>query len=159
MDTKSAAALLHCYPGPVLSSPNQLTRLNTVSTMSRLETSPTSTRPASTANFILMPLMGTAGLSAMELGLPSASSPGGAAPGGSSLAIAKEGRTGQVALTGKAPVHLHDGDGAAGVGGEREIAGVGGGSISYSRLTMQMFPSPSKAGLTKVAASPREVEQ
>ncbi len=74
--------------------------------MSRLETSPTSTRPASTANFILIPLIGTPGLSAMAPDLPSFPSPGCAAPADSSLAMAKEGRTGQVAFTGKAPVHL-----------------------------------------------------
>lgn len=65
--------------------------------MSRLETSPTSTRPASTANFILIPLMGTPGLSAMGPDLPSFSSPGCAAPAPapvSWLAIAKAGRTG-----------------------------------------------------------------
>lgn len=65
--------------------------------MSRLETSPTSTRPASTANFILIPLMGTPGLSAMGPDLPSVSSPGCAAPAPapvSWLAIAKAGRTG-----------------------------------------------------------------
>lgn len=65
--------------------------------MSRLETSPTSTRPASTANFILMPLMGTAGLSAMGPDLPSFASPGCAAPAPAALswlAIAKGGRTG-----------------------------------------------------------------
>lgn len=94
-----------CRLRPILSALNQLTRLNTVSTMSRLETSPTSTRPASTANFILIPLIGTPGLSAMAPGLPSFPSPGCAAPAVSSLAIAKEGRTGQVAFTGKAPVH------------------------------------------------------
>lgn len=76
-----------CYPRPILSSHNQLTRLNTVSTMSRLETSPTSTRPASTANFILIPLIGTPGLSAMAPDLPSFPS-----PAVSSLAIAKEGQ-------------------------------------------------------------------
>lgn len=69
---------------------NQLTRLNTVSTMSRLETSPTSTRPVSTANFILIPLIGTPGLSPTAPGRPSFPSPGGAAPAVSSLAIAKE---------------------------------------------------------------------
>ena len=82
------------YLRPILSSHNQLTRLNTVSTMSRLETSPTSTRPASTANFILIPLIGTPGLSAMAPGLPSFPSPGCAAPAVSSLAIAK-GRKGR----------------------------------------------------------------
>lgn len=37
---------------------NQLTRLKIVSTMSRLETSPASRSPASTANFMRIPLMG-----------------------------------------------------------------------------------------------------
>lgn len=106
MSQSAATTAWHCYPRPILSSHNQLTRLNTVSTMSRLETSPTSTRPASTANFILIPLIGTPGLSAMAPDLPSFPSPDCAAPGGSSLAIAKEERTGQVAFTGKAPVHL-----------------------------------------------------
>lgn len=86
---------------PIPSGANQLTRLSTVSTMSRLETSPTSSRPASTANFILMPLMGTTGFSAVGPGLPSRSSPGGAAAAaGSWLAIAQAGRQdrwGQVA--------------------------------------------------------------
>lgn len=92
-----------CYLRPALSSHNQLTRLNTVSTMSRLETSPTSTRPPSTANFMRIPLIGTAGLRATEAGPPSLPS-----PAGSSLAMAQEGRarTGQMAFTGKAPVHL-----------------------------------------------------
>lgn len=104
-DTVSNTAW-QCRLRPILSAHNQLTRLNTVSTRSRLETSPTSTRPASTANFILIPLIGTPGLSAMAPGLPSFPSPGCAVPRAvSSLAIAREGRTGQVAFTGKAPVH------------------------------------------------------
>lgn len=42
--------------------PPQLTRLSTVSTMSRLLTSPTWIRPTNTANFIWIFLIGTAGL-------------------------------------------------------------------------------------------------
>jgi len=80
------------YLRPILSSRNQLTRLNTVSTMSRLETSPTSTRPASTPNFIFIPRIGTPVVSATAPDVSSFPSPGCAAPAVSSLAIAKEGR-------------------------------------------------------------------
>lgn len=51
------------WPRPPLTQrENGLTRLNTVSTMSRFVTSPASMRPSSTANFIRMPLMGTVGV-------------------------------------------------------------------------------------------------
>lgn len=70
------------HPRPIPSFHNQLTRLNAVSTMSLLETSPTSTRPASTANFILIPLMGIPGLSAMAPDLPSFPSPAVSIAGG-----------------------------------------------------------------------------
>lgn len=63
--------------------------------MSRVETSPTSTRPPSTPNFILIPLMGTPGLSATGPDSPSFSAAPAPAPV-SWLAIAKAGRTGGV---------------------------------------------------------------
>ena len=70
--------------------------------MSRFETSPTSTRPARTANFIRIPLIGIPGLSDIVATLSSLPvSPVSEADGVSSLAISKEG---QVAVTGKAPV-------------------------------------------------------
>lgn len=89
-DVTASTTAWQCYLWPILSSHNQLTRLNAVSTMSRLETSPTSTRPVSTANFILIPLIGTPGLSPTAPGRPSFPSSGCAAPAVSSLAIAKE---------------------------------------------------------------------
>lgn len=140
----SRSAAWRCYQGPILSSPNRLTRFSTVSTMSRLESSPTSTRAASTANFIRIPLMGTPGLSAMAPGLPSCSSPDCAAAAGPSLAIAKEERTGQVAFTGRAPVHLQWRQSSRRRRRRRRSISSSAELLTVCGRTSQTFPSPSK---------------
>lgn len=70
--SKNLQILLHTHAGFSPYSGNQLTRLNTVSTMSLLDTSPTSTSPVSTANFILMPRIGTPGFKGCSALPPSA---------------------------------------------------------------------------------------